>query len=489
MPVSARLGVELGGSHYPDGRLACWVHLVRNALPLFDWLLGTGSEVLFGSCDPGTADPAVIDYLRGRGALVFAGDEPESHSALLAEAVAWRPALVSEMGGELITALVRTGHPPLAAMESTTTGIHRIRAAGALPMPVLNWNDIAFKQQVEHRFHVAESVWTAFGALTGMGLLGRAVLVVGYGNVGKGIAERARDLGALVTVAEPDPLRRVDAHLHGCAVVDDAEIAAAGAEILVTATGRDGVVGATVLDRLPAGAIVLNAGHAPTEVDLARLAGWPSRSPRPGLVEYRRPDGRALFVLGAASPLNLAYPHGSLGDDLWDPFNGLMMLGCAWLLDGSWRAAPPGFVDFPLARQRRLAELMLASAPTVSAGVLTVADRPVLAAGVGHELREIAGAHLAGAPRAHSVAQSILQPGAVVDEHFHEITEETFVITGGAGTVVLDGIPTPIAAGQAVVVPPGVRHGFFAGERGLTYLTVSSPSWSPADHRVPGAVG
>ncbi|GLZ37117.1 hypothetical protein Acsp05_07420 [Actinokineospora sp. NBRC 105648] len=481
MPVTARMADELGDQCFPESRLACWVHLVDNAVPLFDWLLDTGATVLFGSCDPTTADPAVIDHLRGRGALVLA-ETPERHADLLARAVAWRPTEVSEMGGELIAALVRAGCPPRAAMESTTTGIHRIRAAGSLPMPVLNWNDIPFKQQVEHRFHVAEAVWTAFSALTGIGLLGRRVLVVGFGNVGKGVAERARALGALVTVAEPDPLRRVAARLHGCAVAEHAAQAAADAEVIVTATGIDGVVDAAVLDRLPAGAVVVNAGHAPTEIDLAHLARWPSRESRPGVVEHHRPGGRTVFVLGGASPLNLAYPHASLGDDLWDPFNALMMLGCAWLLDGSWRDAPPGLVDFPEREQRRLAELMLAERPPAHAEVITVADLAPVTDDPAHALREVVGAHLGRAHRGHSIAHSTLAPGASVPVHHHRVTEETFVLGAGSGTAILDGVPTPVTAGQVVVVPPGVRHGFVAGERGLAFWAVSSPSWSADDH-------
>jgi adenosylhomocysteinase len=489
MPVSTRLAAELGAARHPHGRLACWVHLVPNAVPLFDWLLGTGADVLFGSCDPATADPEVIDHLRERGARVLADPEPGRQSELLADAVAWRPHLVTEMGGELIAALVRGGTPPMAAMESTTTGIHRVRAAGRLPMPVLNWNDTPFKQQVEHRFHVAEALWTAFSALTGIGLLGRTVLVIGYGNVGKGVAERARDLGALVTVAELDPLRRVDARLHGCAVVDHAELAAAGTEIVVTATGRDGALGPTVLDRLPAGAMIVNAGHSPTEIDLTHLARWPSLPVRPGIVEHVRPGDRTLYLLGAASPLNLAYPHGSLGDDLWDPFNGLLMLGCGWLLDGAWRDTPAGFVDFPLVMQHRLAELMLTADDPGHGRVIGIGGIRPIDAGSGHELREVVGAHLDQPTGGHSVAQSTLRPNASIGEHLHAVTTETFVVTGGAGTVTLDGTTVPVEAGQAVVVPPKVRHGFTAGPDGLTLLAVSTPSWSPADHRVAGSAG
>lgn len=482
MPVTTRVVRDLGGARFPGRRLACWLHLVENAVPLFDWILETGADVLFGSCDPATADPAVIAHLRRRGATVLAAprDDREHHRTLLREAVAWRPELVTEMGGELIAALVRAGAAPSAAMESTTTGIHRIRAAGA-PMPVLNWNDIAFKQQVEHRFHVAEALWTSFSALTGMGLLGRRILVVGYGNVGKGVADHARSVGALVTVAEPDPLRRVDASLHGCAVVDHAALAAARADVVVTASGRDGVLDAGVLDRLPDGALVVNAGHAATEIDLAHLAHWTGRTLRPGVVERARPDGKRLFVLGDASPLNLAYPHGSLGDDLWDPFNALMVMGSRWLLDGSWRSEAAGFVEFPLRQQRHLADLMLADREAGGGAVLSVDDVKPVTVGEGHEVREVAGASVHGTQRDHSLAHCVLRPGAVVPPHAQRASEKTYVIEHGSGRVTLDGAVTPLEPGKVVVVPPGVVHGLAADAPGLTFWMICTPSCSPAD--------
>jgi adenosylhomocysteinase len=482
MPVTTRVVRDLGGTRFPGERLACWLHLVENAVPLLDWIVDTGADVLFGSCDPATADPGVIAHLRRRGATVLAapGDDRARHQDLLREAVAWRPDLVTEMGGELIAALVRAGSPPSAAMESTTTGIHRIRAAG-VPMPVLNWNDIDFKQQVEHRFHVAEALWTSFSALTGMGLLGRRVVVVGYGNVGKGIAAHARSAGAVVTVAEPDPLRRLDASLHGCDVVGHVASAAPRADLVVTASGRDGVLDAETLDRLPDGALVVNGGHAATEIDLGHLAHWTVRTLRPGVVEHTRHDGKRLFVLGHGSPLNLAYPHGSLGDDLWDPFNALMLMGSCWLLDGSWRNEPAGFVEFPLRQQQHLARLMLSGREPARGTVVAVYDIRPTAAGDKHEIREVAGAHVHGTQRDHSLTHCTLQPGAVVPPHARA-SERTYIVERGSGHVTLDGVGTPLASGQVVVVPPAVVHGLEAGTLGLTYWMICTPSCSSADH-------
>ncbi|GIF15726.1 cupin domain-containing protein [Actinoplanes teichomyceticus] len=489
LPVSHRVAGDLAGLRYPGRRLACWLHLVPNMMPLFDWLMSTGAELLIGSCDPGTADPAVVDQLRGRGARVLSsGPKPADRRAALDEAVAWRPDLVTEMGGELIAELVRRGCPPRAAMESTTTGIHRLSAVAPLPMPVLNWNDIPLKQLVEHRFHVADALWTAFSALTGIGLLGRRVLVLGYGNVGKGVATQARALGAIVTVADPDPLRLVEARLHGCATAPHATTAAARAEVVVTASGRDGTLDAAVMDRLPDGAILINAGHAPTEFDLDHLHRWPCRQQRPGVAGFTRPDGSHLFVLGDASPLNLAYPHGSLGDDLWDPFNGLMMFGCRWLLDGTWQTAASGLVPFPDREQRVLAELMLTEVRDRPATVVDPADlAPIGPADGGHELREVVGAHLPGSQRRHSLAHSTLRPDGRIPVHRHETTEETFIVAAGSGRVLLDGTESSVTAGQVVVVPPGVRHGFRAGPDGMRLWAVSTPSWTPADHHDDGS--
>ena len=111
-----------------------------------------------------------------------------------------------DMGGDLIAAAAAAGHRPAGALEATTTGLHRL-AGIEIPFPVLDWNGIALKELIHNRHHVGVETWPAFTAITGLALFGREVVVVGFGPVGQGVAARARDLGAVVTVVDLDPVR------------------------------------------------------------------------------------------------------------------------------------------------------------------------------------------------------------------------------------------------------------------------------------------
>ncbi|MFE0424911.1 NAD(P)-dependent oxidoreductase, partial [Streptomyces sp. NPDC058953] len=199
MPVTERFVKELDGRSYPLRRFCYRGHLTANAVPVLDWLAGTGVDLEVSSCDENTADPRVVRRLRDAGVSVSTGADS------LERLVRWRPELVFDTGGDLTKALIESGRPPLAAVESTSTGLWQLGRLAELPMPVLEWARVPLKEKVEHRFHVAAGVWSAITWLTGLSLEGRRVLVVGYGEVGKGVADRARRLGALVTLAEPPP--------------------------------------------------------------------------------------------------------------------------------------------------------------------------------------------------------------------------------------------------------------------------------------------
>ncbi|MFJ1646639.1 cupin domain-containing protein [Streptomyces sp. NPDC088258] len=447
--------------------------MTANSVAVLDWLAGTGTDLTVSSCDPNTADPLVVSRLRAAGVRVST-DESDLESL-----VRERPELVFDTGGDLTAALVERGCPPLAAVESTSTGLWRLDQLERLPMPVLEWARIPLKEKVEHRFHVAAGVWSAITWLTGLSIEGRRVLVVGYGEVGKGVAERAHRMGALVTVAEPDPSRALDARLRGHETVPSATAAAHTAEIVVTATGRPGAVHADCLERLPEGAILANAGHSPREIDLDHLRrGGPGRPVRPGIVEYRL-AGRALFVLGGASPVNLAAGT-TFGDDLWDLFSGVTALSCDWLLNGDWSELPAGIHPVPPHMQHRIARSYLAR-PKRPAHVGVIEEQDP-GPGDGHVLQELVGPQCRDYQQNHSLAHSTLAPGGVITVHHHERTEETYVVLSGQLTVSLDGVDHLVSAGGYVAIPSRVRHGAVAGAQGARLLAVSTPPWQAEDH-------
>jgi adenosylhomocysteinase len=153
-----------------------------------------------------------------------------------------------DMGGELCVAYLDKTPPVKGALEATMTGLHLLKKH-SLPFPVFNWNDIPLKD-LHNRFHVGNTVWPAFNHVTGMGLYGRRVLVIGHGPVGKGIAERARNLGAIVYVTDLDPVRLLEASHLGCETVTLDE-GINRCHIIVTATGVDGVLRKEHLSRSP----------------------------------------------------------------------------------------------------------------------------------------------------------------------------------------------------------------------------------------------
>jgi len=214
---------------------------------------------------------------------------------------------------------------------------------------------VQLKEHFHNRFHVGDQVWPVFSKVTSTGLFGRAVLVVGYGPVGKGIAERARDLGAIVHVVDLDPIRLLDARHHGCAPVD-MSTGLARCEIVVTATGVEGVLGAEALGQVRPGAILFNAGHSNREIDVDWLYSRPHRRMKDHIERFDL-DGTHLYLLARGSLLNLAAGARTTGANLFDPYTAVMLRGIAWLFDGGAEGAPSGVQPFPAELEQEIARL------------------------------------------------------------------------------------------------------------------------------------
>ena len=181
---------------------------------------GGRRRVRLAPCNPDSTDERTAAHLASIGVEVRA--RAGMSAGELDESLAW---LVSEpadalcdMGGDLIVAAAGAGHRPVGALEATTTGLHRVDGL-EIPFPVLDWNGIALKDLIHNRHHVGVETWPAFTAITGLALYGREVVVVGFGPVGQGVAARARDLGAVVTVVDLDPVRLVQAQHDACRVL------------------------------------------------------------------------------------------------------------------------------------------------------------------------------------------------------------------------------------------------------------------------------
>jgi adenosylhomocysteinase len=359
-PVSEHFGAQVRRTELSGKRLAGWMHLLPDTILTVMPFVEAGVSVRLGACNPDSTDPRVVDYLARRGVEVFDGRrEPrELYDGTLRRFATGPLDAICDMGGELIEAATLAGTAVDGALEATTTGLHRIRPLH-LTFPVFDWNGIALKDAIHNRFHVGEETWPAFEGITGLSLFGRRILVVGFGPVGRGVAERARNLGAVVTVAERDPVRQLEALHFGCRVAP-LTTALAEADVVVTATGRDGVLGTGELSLCRDGAVVFNVGHSNREIDVDWLETHERRTMKDHIDRYSIGE-RSLFLLNRGSLINIAFTGSFASSDSFDPFSGVMIRGLLWLLTGGAANVPAGLHDYPPALEQEVATATLAA--------------------------------------------------------------------------------------------------------------------------------
>jgi adenosylhomocysteinase len=356
-PITASLGAALAASDFGGRTVACRQHILADTISIVTPFVDAGARVRLAPCNPDSTDDRAVAHLASIGVEVRAREGMSAGE--LDESLAW---LVSEpadalcdMGGDLIAAAAAAGHRPAGALEATTTGLHRLDGL-EIPFPVLDWNGIALKDLIHNRHHVGVETWPAFTAITGLALYGREVVVVGFGPVGQGVAARARDLGAVVTVVDLDPVRLVQAQHDGCRVADMAA-ALRTASVVVTATGFDGVLGDQQLSQVADGAILVNVGHSDREIDVDWLDRRPSTPIRRHLERYDL-DGGRVYLLNRGSLVNLAPGLGIGAPQLFDPFAAIMLLGLDAVLSGQTADLPNGVQRYPQVLEARVARAL-----------------------------------------------------------------------------------------------------------------------------------
>ncbi|MFP4430511.1 MAG: NAD(P)-dependent oxidoreductase [Spirochaetota bacterium] len=294
-------------------RLACSIHLDAKMLPFLFGIAERGADLFVTTCNPRTVREPVVSSLRDRGIRVVAtkGMSTEDLENALRGAMEWGPTHFCEMGADLSGAWKAleesgSGAPRIfAGLEATGTGINRLGNMD-LPYPVFNWDDLPVKEGLHNRFMVGLSTWAAFFNRTGLSLHEKRVVVLGFGSVGRGVADAARAFGGAVTVVEPDPARQTEAAYRGWSVAPLGEALRRG-DVVVTATGRPKVLSARELEELPDGAILLNVGHADDEIDRRGMS--PVDEPIPYLSRYRL-GTKELFLFADGAMANLTAGEG-----------------------------------------------------------------------------------------------------------------------------------------------------------------------------------
>lgn len=357
-PITEYFANQIAQRDYRGKKLAYWGHITdQNLLTMMLALKQAGAEIVLGACKVDSTDDIAAAYIVSKGIHVYGwqGMSQSDYKENLVIVRGFEADYLCDMGGELCVAYLDKTPPVKGALEATMSGLHLLRKH-RLPFPVFDWNSIPLKD-LHNRYHVGDTVWPVFSHVTGMSLFGRHVLVVGCGPVGKGIAKRAHDLGAIVQVTDLDPVRLLEARHLGCETVSLDE-GLARCQIIVTATGVEGVLSKEQLSQVRPGAILFNAGHSNREIDIDWLYQQPHQRMKAHIERFDI-ENTHLFLLAQGSLLNLAAGAGPYGVDQFDHYTAVMLLGIAWMFDGIPDSIHPGLQRYPVHLERDIAEISI----------------------------------------------------------------------------------------------------------------------------------
>ena len=323
-------------------KIALSVHMEAKTARLCLCLAAGGAEMYATGCNPLSTQDDVAAALAHAGLNVFAvhGATMEEYEEDLRRVLEVGPNIIIDDGGDLVT-LMHKEFPHLipnviGGCEETTTGILRLKAmdrAGTLKFPMMLVNDADCKHLFDNRYGTGQSVWNGINRTTNLIVAGKDVVVAGYGLCGKGIAMRAKGLGARVIVTEVDPVKALEASMDGFRVMRMFDAAPIG-DLFITATGCKDVITARELERMKDGAICCNAGHFDVEVDVAwlRANAFRRSEARQNIEAFTFESGRTIYVLGEGRLVNLAAGDGHPAE-IMDMSFAIQALSARWLLE------------------------------------------------------------------------------------------------------------------------------------------------------------
>ena len=302
-------------------RVTACLHVTSETACLMRTLQVGGATVALCASNPlSTQDDVAAALVAEYGISVFAicGEDDDTYYRHINSAVDLRPHLTMDDGADVIGVIHATRRELLdsviAGTEETTTGVIRLRAMqadGVLGFPVIAVNEAQTKHLFDNRYGTGQSTVDGIIRATNVLLAGRTFVVAGYGWCGRGLAERARGMGAHVLVTEVDPLRALQAAMDGFRVVTMEEAAPLG-DIFCTATGVIGVIRGEHFDAMRDGALIANTGHFNVEIDVLALRqrATATSAPRPSVEQFVLADGRTLNLLAEGRLVNLTAAEG-----------------------------------------------------------------------------------------------------------------------------------------------------------------------------------
>jgi adenosylhomocysteinase len=352
-------------------RFSACLHVTAETANLVQALKAGGARVVLCASNPlSTQDDVAAALVKYDRVPVFAikGEDHRTYYSHIRAALDHQPVITMDDGADLVSMLhkdySRLTPKIIASMEETTTGVIRLRAlaaAGKLKIPVIAVNDASTKHLFDNRYGTGQSTIDGVIRATDILLAGKRVVAAGYGWCGKGVASRARGMGAKVIVTEVDPIRALEAAMDGFEVMTMKEAAKIG-DLFITLTGDMHVIGEEHLKLLKDGAIICNSGHFDIEIDLKalkRMAVREEKNVRHCVDAYTLPGGKKIYLLGEGRLVNLAAAEGHPASVMDMSFS-TQALACEWAVKNRRKLTPQVYA-VPNAVEDWVARLKLSS--------------------------------------------------------------------------------------------------------------------------------
>jgi len=350
-------------------RVAMSIHLEAKTAYLAEVMKAGGADVAITGSNPLSTQDDVAAALAREGINVFAWYDAtdEEYNEHLRKTLLTHPRIIIDDGGDLVhmlhTDLKDQASEVIGGSEETTTGVLRLRAmekAGELRFPMIAVNDAFCKYLFDNRYGTGESTWSGIMRTTNLIVAGKTVVVFGYGWCGKGVAMRAKGLGAKVIVCDVDPIKAIEAYMDGFEVMSSDEAAPRG-DIFITVTGCKDLLRQRHYNRMKDGAILCNAGHFDLEINIPELedSAVSRREVRKNIEEFKLPDGRRIYLLAEGRLVNLAAGDGHPAE-IMDMSFALQALSARHILENGAELEKKVYV-VPEELDRRVADLKLKS--------------------------------------------------------------------------------------------------------------------------------
>ena len=349
-------------------RVSACLHVTSETANLAITLRDGGADVVLCASNPlSTQDDVAASLVRDYNISTFAikGEDNDSYYSHILSALDHKPHLTMDDGADLVTIALTKRQDVvdgiIAGTEETTTGVIRLRAMakdGALRYPIIAVNDADTKHMFDNRYGTGQSTIDGVVRCTNVLLAGSKFVIAGYGWCGRGLASRAKGMGADVIVTEIDPTKALEAVMDGFRVMSMAEAAKIG-DVFVTVTGNKNVIAKEHFEVMKNGAVVANSGHFNVEIDIPALERLASakRATRDFVDEYALKDGRKIYLLGEGRLINLAAAEGHPAS-VMDMSFANQALSCEYLVK-NYKTLDKKVFPVPVELDKRVARLKL----------------------------------------------------------------------------------------------------------------------------------